>query len=164
METNDVDVYPLYMYRGAVARLLREYKKHERKSLALFWAFRMEEVLRARWPNSVLVPVPPRPEKIKLHRWDQVEGIVRVLQSRGWIVCRSLERRSSFQQKRLSRGERRENAEHGYAISSGFSGIMPETIVIIDDVYTTGSTVSACARILKNKGAKKVSALVIAAD
>jgi predicted amidophosphoribosyltransferase len=41
---------------------------------------------------------------------------------------------------------------------------MPESIVIIDDVYTTGSTVSACARILRENGAKDVLALVIAAD
>jgi ComF family protein len=159
-----VMAYPLFMYRGQIASLLKEYKNHERKSLAGFWAYHMEEVLCAQWLDRTLVPVPPRPEKIRFHRWDQVEAIVGVLESRGWNVCRCLERTSSFQQKRLSRGGRRENADQGYAISPGFSGTMPESIVIIDDVYTTGSTVSACARILRENGAKDVLALVIAAD
>lgn len=158
------EVYPIFRYKGAPAALLRRYKTAKRSSLARFWADLMAGVIDARWPGSAVVPVPPRPEKLKRREWDQVEAIAVFLEKRGYRVERILARSTTIQQKHLSRTMRKANAEKGYYLIPSFAAKTPERAVLIDDVYTTGATVDSCAKALFENGSKKVAALVIAAD
>jgi ComF family protein len=158
------EIFPIFAYRGGIASLIRAYKDGKRSSLAAFWAEWMEKELRSRWPERTVVPVPPRPEKLKARLWDQVEAIATCLEARGIPVARPLARASSSQQKRLSKQARSENALASYSLSPAARLPLPETIVLIDDVYTTGATVEACSRALLGGGALSVVALVLAAD
>ncbi len=158
------EVYPIFRYRGAPAALLRRYKTAKRSSLAKFWADLMAGLIDARWPGSAVVPVPPRPEKLKRREWDQVEAIAVRLEKMGHRVERILARSTTIQQKHLSKTMRKANAEKGYYLIPSFAAKAPERAVLIDDVYTTGATVDSCARALFVNGSKKVVALVIAAD
>ena len=162
--TSCSEVFPIFSYRGSLASLLRGYKEGKRASLAVFWAAWMEKYLRERWPDRTVVPVPPRPEKIELRLWDQVEAIASCIESLGIPVARPLERTSSSQQKRLSRQERSKNAFASYSLSPKVHLPLPERIVLIDDVYTTGATVESCSKALLEGGARTVAALVLAAD
>lgn len=66
-------------------------------------------------------------------------------------------------QKTLSRSERRVNAEHSYKIKNGISPLVKgKSIILIDDVVTTGSSAVRCAKLLKSKGAKRVYLMCIA--
>jgi competence protein ComFC len=158
------EIFPVFAYRGGIASLIREYKEGRRASLAAFWTDWMEGELRSRWPDRTVVPVPPRPEKIKARLWDQVEAIASCLEARGIPVARPLARTSSSQQKRLSRQARSENALASYSLSPSANLPLPGRIVLIDDVYTTGATVEACSKALLGGGAISVVALVLAAD
>jgi ComF family protein len=158
------EVFPIFSYRGGVATLIREYKEGKRASLAAFWADWMERELRSRWPDRTVVPVPPRPEKLAMRLWDQVEALASCLEARGIPVTRPLMRASSCQQKRLSRADRSENALKSYSLSGSSASPLPEKVVIIDDVYTTGATIEACSKALLGGGSLSVSALVLAAD
>jgi competence protein ComFC len=159
-----VEIFPIFSYRGGIASLIREYKEGKRTSLAAFWADWMEKELRSRWPGWTVAPVPPRPEKLAMRLWDQVEAIASCLETRGIPVVRPLLRASSCQQKRLSKAGRSENALKSYSLSDHASLPLPEKIVLIDDVYTTGATVEACSTALLKGGSLSVSALVLAAD
>ena len=158
------EVYPIFRYKGAPAALLRRYKTAKRSSLAEFWAGLMAGLIDTRWPGSAIVPVPPRPEKLRRREWDQVEAIAVRLEKRGYRVERILARSATIQQKQLSRTMRKANAEKGYHLIPGFASKVPERVVLIDDVYTTGATVDSCAKALFENGSKKLAALVIAAD
>src|SRR5260221_12989259 len=59
----------------------------------------------------------------------------------------------------LNREARHQNLKNSFVINCGD---LPENIVLIDDVYTTGSTLNECAKVLKAKGAKKVIGFVFA--
>lgn len=158
------EVYPLFAYKDRAGALIRKYKSSKRASLARFWAELMMDVIEERWPGSLIVPVPPRPEKIRRGEWDQVEAIVAVMERKGYRVERVLRRSASIQQKRLNREMRKANAGKAYALLPGLS-LSPSTpLLLIDDVYTTGATIEACARALRDGGAGKVAALVLAAD
>lgn len=157
-------VYPLFRFKGDAAILLRTYKSARRRTLAPFWAGLMKRHLDVRWPGWTVVPVPPRPEKLKRREWDQVEALAQCLEKGGVKVKRLLVRGESGQQKLLDRASRKLNATRAYSLDPAHSGTVPERIVLIDDVYTTGATIDACSGVLFNAGAAKVEALVLAAD
>jgi Predicted amidophosphoribosyltransferases len=154
--------YPLFPYSGPFGRLLVAYKVERRRSLAPFFATALEEAIAELWPDRVIVPVPPRPGKMRRQGWDQMEEIARILERRGLAVERPLERRRSAEQKRLGRSGRGENARSAYALKKGAAS--PSSPLIIDDVMTTCATIDACARALKQGGAETVVALALAAD
>ncbi|SEK23291.1 ComF family protein [Ruminococcus albus] len=67
-------------------------------------------------------------------------------------------KKDSTEQHKLERDERQSHAEEVYTTLSKHSDISGKTILICDDVITTGSTIRACASQLKSMGAKKVYA------
>ena len=154
--------FPLFSYAGAARELVSAYKKTHRRSLAPLFADFFAYAIQGKWPDRIIVPIPPRPGKLRANGWDQVEEIVGILERRGFPVARPLERKRSKEQKRLGRGERGANATLAYVLKPG--AIPPERPLLIDDVITTCATIDACARALKGGGAVSVAALVFAAD
>lgn len=65
------------------------------------------------------------------------------------------------EQKRLNAAERRENLKNAFAVNPK-ADVKGKNVLIIDDVCTTGSTLSEASRILKEAGADKVIAAVFA--
>jgi len=112
--------------------------------------------------EAVIVPVPPRPGKIKETGWDQVECLLRqiIKQASRIAVSRCLERRRAKVQKKLDRKERIENMKGRVYLQEA----PPEIALIIDDVITTGSTLEVCSEALKEGGAKKVYCLCLFYD
>jgi ComF family protein len=158
------EVLPLFRYRGFAARLIRTYKSGKRFSLAPFWARLIAEEIRLRWPDRVVVPVPPRREKLVSGEMDQVECIAGALEREGLRVERLLVRNSTIQQKKLTKLERKANAISAYALDPRRVRIPPPKVVLLDDVYTTGATLEACAGALLAAGTVDVAAAVLAAD
>jgi ComF family protein len=69
----------------------------------------------------------------------------------------------THEQKSLSARERRENIKGAFALREGAKfAPMPETVLLIDDVRTTGATLSEAAEVLLDSGVKRVSAGVVA--
>jgi len=64
-------------------------------------------------------------------------------------------------QTKLSRNKRLENVRGAFALSDPTS-VKGESILLIDDVYTTGATVNECARVLMAGGAARVDVLTVA--
>jgi predicted amidophosphoribosyltransferase len=120
---------------------------------------------------KVVVPVPPRYGKIKEIGWDQVDELCNILEHRfGFKILRVLERKSVFQQKKLSRDERLESISEAYAlrpfkklkkILKPFHDHFPSSVWLLDDVCTTGATLEACAMNLKKAGIEKVNAITL---
>jgi len=155
---------PLFLFNGMVKILVSAYKSHNRRSLADFFAEQLALALDDVPEPCIVVPVPPRPWKIYRKGWDQIQSISVILERRyGFRVWRGLRRiKGGDQQKKLGARQRRQNiAGRFLAIRQLPVGYLP---VIIDDVFTTGATVSDCARALKAAGAPTVHALVIALD
>jgi len=158
-------LWTLFPYTGKYRKLLTAYKFGKKTSLAEFLAEKIAQVISGDnvLSGAVIVPVPPRPGKIKESGWDQVEWLVKQLErlEKGRItVNRCLKRRKSKVQKFLSRTERMENLK-GRIIAQGN---VPKTVLIIDDVITTGSTMEVCAQTLKANGAEKVYGLCLFYD
>jgi ComF family protein len=151
----------LFPYCGKYRALLTEYKFNGNLALADFLAQKVLDILRhPLLVESVIVPVPARPGKIKESGWDQVEYLVRrilKLSKGGVSVCRCLVRKKSKTQKTLDRAQRLENLKGRIKVR----GTVPKNAIVIDDVITTGSTLEVCSAVLKEHGAQKVYGLCL---
>ncbi len=160
-----VEAYALFEYRGLARKLLWLYKFENHKPLAqLFAALLYHARLRGRFPATV-VPVPAQRRARARRGWDQLEVITRSLSRRYAVpVARALRRaRGKASQKQLGREDRFAQAALQYHVASSRirGGALPigETIVLLDDVITTGATASACAELLIDAGAGGVEVL-----
>jgi ComF family protein len=161
-------LWVIFPYTGIYRKLLQAYKFGKNLALASFFAQRVLEVIDANpvLQDAVIVPVPPRPGKIKETGWDQVDYLLKQIlkQSNGRIVCHCLKRRKSKVQKRLDRKERMENMKGRIFLHNAAQIAAPKTVLIIDDVITTGSTLEVCSEVLKEGGAEKVYGLCLFYD
>ncbi len=74
-----------------------------------------------------------------------------------------LRTRKTKPQAGLGKKEREENIRGAFCVAKG-ENVQGKQIILVDDVFTTGSTVSECARVLLEKGAKSVDVLTLARD
>lgn len=115
-----------------------------------------------------LVPVPSGRDHLFRRGFNQAAELAHALgKLRGLPVLEPLERRPTLvdSQTRLSAAERRRNALQAYAARLSWCAgkhSAPENVVLVDDVYTTGSTARACARALKQiPGVRRVGVLTL---
>ena len=164
-------VFPLHAYRLWKKNLLFAWKTEDKRTLSLVFArmvYNAYKELCARFGSQIpVVPVPPRPGKIKERGWDQIDELCHFLHT-GWNVpvLKLLERRTHVQQKKLGRAERLSSGGNSYALTEKkklrrFMKKNQGRAVIIDDVITTGSTIQNCAELLISAGFKSVYALSI---
>jgi ComF family protein len=146
--------WALFPYTGKYRRLMKEYKFEKKLSIADFFAEKVKNILfDPVFDGAHVVPVPPRPGKIKSSGWDQVDYLVKRLEKISDIpVCRCLKRRESKIQKQLNRDERLENLKGRIYLN----GKPPKIAVVIDDVTTTGATMEICSSVLKENGTETV--------
>ena len=149
--------FVLFPYTGKYQKLLASYKFQKNTALANFFADKMTEIIN----NFTIIPVPPKPGKIKKNGWDQVELIACKLEKDSNLpVNRCLKRLASKSQKELGRENRQTNLKGRIVAVSA----VPQTAFVIDDVMTTGSTLDACATALKEAGTKTVYGLCLFYD
>ncbi|MGP1595150.1 MAG: ComF family protein [Treponema sp.] len=157
--------FTLFPYIGLGQEIVPRWKNNSMRNFAavfapLVYAFLQKQPQLSTIP---LVPVPPRPQKIRQKGWDQIEDIAHYLAVFPEItVCRCLKRHDGIAQKQLSREQRLHNLRGKIQMCSAKP--VPEAVIILDDVRTTGSTLETCAAVLKENGCKKVYALCLFFD
>ncbi len=151
--------WPLWRYAGAAARVIAAYKFGARRSLAPFLASLLATAAE-RHPGAVAVGAPCSPRSFRKRGWDQSALLARELGRLGFPVAALLARRPGAEQKTLDHDGRLANL----AGAIGVRGRAPPRVLLVDDVMTTGATLSACAIALKEAGALRVDAVTLAAD
>ena len=116
--------------------------------------------------GDMLIPVPLHPMRLLRRRYNQSALLARRLSKGAQIkftpdVLMRVKHTETQGGKSVS--GRRRNVSGAFAIRKGHEdSLRGAHIVLIDDVFTTGATLEACARTLKKAGAKKVDALTLA--
>jgi len=157
-------LWVIYPYTGKYRKLLTAYKFHKNLSIADFFADKILDIINENLclKDAEIIPVPPRPGKIKDTGWDQVDYLLKRLKKNGMeqTINNCLKRSKSKIQKSLNRKERLENLKGRIYLE----GNSPKNVLIIDDVITTGSTMEVCAGALKDGGAENVYGLCLFYD
>jgi len=109
---------------------------------------------------QTIVPVPLHPRRFAERGFNQALLIAKILaQKIQRPVVEVLQRqRYTPCQVGLSREKRQQNLHGAFALS----GMLSPSILLVDDVYTTGSTMQECAKVLRKAGVKEVRGLVVA--
>ncbi len=154
-------------YEGPGAALVARFKYQDGTSLAPVLAEWMQaagrEVLEG---ADLLIPVPLHWRRLLGRRYNQAGLLAAQIGRRAGIPVRmDLLRRTrhTVPQARLARAARQRNVRGLFAVVKARRALLQGScVVLIDDVHTTGSTLEACARILKRAGAREVRCLTLA--
>lgn len=146
-------------YEGSLRDIVHALKYDRRPSLARHLARRMQgagaEVLSG---AHIVVPVPLHPSRQRARGFNQARQLAKHL---GLPVADVLVRtRKTASQADLPASKRRANVRGAFVVrGANLDGL---TVVLVDDVSTTGATLNACAAALLDAGAKEVRALTAA--
>jgi predicted amidophosphoribosyltransferase len=110
--------------------------------------------------EGALVPVPGNPRRRRSRGFDPAESIARALRRRTGLPMRPLLRAAGGGAAQAGAGRRQRLRRSGARIEA--RGPVPERVVLVDDVHTTGATLDACARALRAAGADAVVAVIYA--
>ena len=156
----------IFPYTGKYRELLGAFKFGKSIGAGHFLADCLSEALKLLCPdemqNPVLVPVPPRPGKIRKTGWDQIYILAKLLKQKQNAprIVSCLRRQTSQTQKKLDRKDRKTNLKGRIQANAK----APPECILFDDVITTGSTMNACAAALELAGARKVFGLCLFYD
>jgi len=115
------------------------------------------------WQIEIISPVPLGKKRLKERGYNQVALIARPLAlAKGWEYApRSLKRtKETISQVGLSANGREDNVRDAFVADS--KRVAGKSVLVLDDVSTTGATLKSCAKALLNGGAREVYALSVA--
>jgi ComF family protein len=163
----DLPLFAWGKYEGAVKRSIGKLKYDGQRSIAGFYG----QCLAEQWQNFtppiptklIALPVPLHPDKLASRDFNQAELIAsRFCQMTGAKLDLSLHRtRSTLAQFGLSKSARQSNVEGAFALVN--SALKPgDTVLIVDDIYTTGATVREIATVLRSRQINVCGVAVVA--
>lgn len=159
----------LINYDETAKRSMAQVKYHNKREYLDFYA---EAIVRRygrrilRISPDALIPVPVHPSKMRMRGYNQAEILAEKISKRletevqipvfTGILKRN---RKTAPQKNLSPEERFKNLKQAFTAADVPQNI--HTVLLIDDIYTTGSTIEACTQALKKSGIENVYFLTI---
>ena len=146
-------------------QMIRDIKFARRARPLRFFAEELYMLLLQKLPRTIdaIVPVPLHRAREWERTFDQARLLAKQLQEYSGIPLRDvlIRRKSTAPQTSLSGAARRRNLHNAFAVKQGTQ--LPASVLLVDDVITTGATLEACAKILRKKlGVRRVYGLTIA--
>jgi competence protein ComFC len=153
-------------YEGGVREMIQRFKYGRdiamARSLGILLLRALSDVRLSGRSFDAVVPVPLHPQRERERGFNQADLLARVLaRSMGLPKHDLLKRiRPTAQQAGFDRSHRMENLRGAFVLRRP---LPPDaTLLLVDDVSTTGSTLDACAAVLKEAGAAEIAAVVVA--
>lgn len=157
--------FALLNYNETASRSMSAVKYRNRREYLDFYSqaicLRYGKVLKNLRPDA-LIPIPVHPSRKKIRGFNQAEVLAKHISANLEIPYypNALKRtKKTVPQKQLNPSQRLHNLEQAFS-----PGQLPgnvHTVILVDDIYTTGSTLEACTRVLKSMGAARVFGITI---
>jgi ComF family protein len=154
----------VFRYDTCMRTSVLKFKYGGRREYADFYAHVMtrfaEKELR-RWHPDVIVPIPLHQKKKRRRGFNQAELLAEKISGESGIPFSSsilVKKRNTHSQKELDERTRRANLKKAFSVQREILGLR---ILLVDDVFTTGSTMDAAAMCLREAGAETVFFLTL---
>ena len=153
--------FPLFNYIPPLSDAITRLKYHGRQEYAEVYGREIAEAFGERFKRlkvECLVPVPLHKERLKKRGYNQAALIAKEIAAETGIPVNEklLARdKKTAPQKELNDADREKNLAMAFSIQKDCN-IIPETVLLVDDIYTTGSTCEGCTKVLLAAGVKKV--------
>jgi ComF family protein len=156
-------VYTFGSYEGALRKLIHLFKYNGVRPLAEVFGRHLKRALPIEERYDLIVPMPLHWKRRWRRGFNQAALLARQVARRYDLPVTNAVRRTreTSAQAGLTNAKRRANVSGAFAIKRGMrlDGLR---VLLVDDVLTTGTTASACARVLKHAGAAHVTVLALA--
>lgn len=155
------------IYEGHGRRLIHAFKYshkiHLRRPLGLLTAQSLAGFVAARGPD-LIVPVPLHVKRLRERGFNQAVLLGEVL-AQVWRIPLHRQAMGRIRwtepQINLTAEQRRDNVKGAFAVRDS-AAVAGKRVLLVDDVFTTGSTVEECAKMLKKSGAGHVTVVTVA--
>jgi ComF family protein len=162
--------FAVWVYDDAMRNSIAAYKYHSKKEYSKFYVhemLRLYKELLQKLELDAIIPVPIHRSKYLERGYNQAELLAKGIGVglRVPVLTKLLVRnRKTLPQKKLSDKERLKNLSEAFSVNKQFMNTEITSIkkvLLVDDIYTTGSTVEACSSLLKSHGIDEVYFIVL---
>lgn len=152
--------YPLFAYKAPVREGVQAFKYHNRREYAGFYGEALTEQFGTEFQELGLdgiLPVPLHRRRLRRRGYNQAELLAVQLGKRldvpvyAHLLVRTVD---TVPQKDLNDRERMENLKRAFHFHE--NKVQLNRVLLIDDIYTTGSTIEACTQVLLHAGVSEV--------
>ena len=156
-----------FRFDGAIRQAIHELKYRNLRALAVLLAQLLDDYLAiSPVPGEVLVPVPLHQKRLRERGYNQSRLLAQELGKLTNLPvvddCLIRQRHAPPQARTPTVDERRSNVADAFSCRD--RRLQDKQVLLIDDVSTSGATLDACARVLKETGATSVWGLVLARE
>lgn len=134
--------------------------------IQFLWLQKFDELISTnlKTQKTIIIPVPLHQTKLRNRSFNQAEVIANIISSQFSIPLKAdalIRNRKTESQTKMKTLERGLNILNAFAVRTPDT-VRGKTIILLDDVYTSGSTMNECARVLRMAGAKQIWGMTLA--
>lgn len=159
----DIAISALY-YEGKFKKMMHKFKFANSKYLATGFADLIyQKILKHNINADIIIPVPISKKRYYERGYNQSELIVKSLSKMTKIKYNNdilVKIKDNERQSELPEEKRQKNVQNVYKVKNS-DLIQGHSLILVDDIFTTGSTVNECSRVLKNAGATKIIVMTV---
>lgn len=158
-----------FKYQGIIRKIILDYKFNEKSYLyrtIIYFLLKNKKIFDFFNSYDTIIPVPISRERKKERGYNQSLLIAKEISKISKIPIQNkclYKIKDNTKQSTLGKEEREKNVQGVYELKNS-KNISGKSILIIDDIYTTGNTIKECCKILKQEKVKKLGVLTIAKD
>lgn len=176
-EKNFEELIYIFKYEGQIRELIIDYKFNEKSYMYktfVNFLLKNKKIFENIKKYDKIIPVPISKKRYKERGYNQSLLIAKEIcmqmsyktnkRNNLELVNNCLiKTKNIIEQSKLNKEDRQQNIQGVYTLKNG-SILTNKSILLVDDIYTTGSTVNECCRILQQANPKKIGVLVLAKD
>ena len=165
----------LFSYKNEIRQLIQLLKYQYVSDAGHDIGRTMAAIIKENYPNLlkhwqshgyVLAPIPLHPLRQNWRGFNQSQIFCQEISTSLHLVCQPniliRSRYTSPQAKQLQKSDRQSHLLGAFSLSPRFTGHLPDNIILVDDVYTTGSTLESAALVLRHFGCGSIIGVTLA--
>ena len=160
----------IFKYEGIIRKLILNYKFNEKSFLYktfVNFLLKNEKFFKILKSYDTIIPVPVSSKRMNERGYNQSEliadDIVKQITECECITDCLIKAKNIIEQSKLNKEQRQKNIQGVYILKNN-EKLINKKILLIDDIYTTGSTANECCKVLQKAKPKKIDVFTIAKD